>query len=74
MDDFYLDRSSFIYLGDTETDVVAGRKAGAFTVAYVADDVRRNTLVNSNPNVVIEDWRDLLEVLEGDHEWTYNLI
>ena len=74
MDDFYLNRSSFIYLGDTETDVVAGRKAGAFTVAYVADDVRRNTLVNSNPNVVIEDWRDLLEVLEGDHEWTYNLI
>ena len=31
-------------------------------------------VIDANPNVIIDDWRELLEVLEGDHEWTYNMI
>lgn len=74
MKDMYYDRSQFIYLGDTDTDIEAGRAAGAYTVGYVFDKNREQELIKANPNVVIEDWRKLLEILEEDHEWTYNMI
>lgn len=74
MDDHFYDRSSFIYLGDTKTDVEAGKRAGAFTIGYVFDKNREQELRDSKPNVIIDDWRELPQILEGDHEWTYNMI
>ncbi|NLW15879.1 MAG: prolipoprotein diacylglyceryl transferase [Erysipelothrix sp.] len=74
MKDNFYDRSSFIYLGDTVTDIEAGRSAGAYTIGYVFDEKRRQDLVDSNPNAIIDDWRELEEILRGDHEWTYNTI
>ena len=74
MKDNYYDRSSFIYIGDTVTDIEAGRRAGAYTIGYLFDEKRRDELVASNPNAIIDDWRDLEKILEGDHEWTYNMI
>lgn len=74
MKDNFYDRSSFIYLGDTATDIEAGRRAGAYTIGYVFDEKRRKDLEDSNPNVIIDDWRELKEILKGDHEWTYNMI
>lgn len=74
MKDNYYDRSSFIYLGDTVTDIIAGKAAGAYTIGYVFDEKRRQALVDSKPNALISDWRELETILEGDHEWTYNTI
>lgn len=74
MNDHFYDRASFIYLGDTHTDIEAGRRAGAFTIGYIFDKNREQELRDANPNVIISDWRELPKVLEGDHEWTYNMI
>lgn len=74
MEDCFYDRSSFIYIGDTKTDIEAGRKAGAFTIGYVFDKNREQALNDSQPNAIMHDWRELPEILEGDHEWTYNTI
>lgn len=74
MEENHYDRSSFIYLGDTVTDIEAGKRAGAFTIGYVFDKNREQALRDSEPNVLIDDWRELPEILKGDHEWTYNTI
>ncbi|HZJ86927.1 MAG TPA: prolipoprotein diacylglyceryl transferase family protein, partial [Erysipelothrix sp.] len=74
MEEGFYDRSSFIYIGDTASDVEAGKRAGAFTIGYVFDNNREQALNDSKPNVVMSDWRELPEILEGDHEWTYNMI
>ncbi len=74
MKENFYDRSSFIYLGDTVTDIEAGKRAGAFTIGYVFDKNREQALIDSEPNVLIDDWRELPKILEGDHEWTYNTI
>lgn len=74
MDAMFYDRSSFIYIGDSKTDIEAGKNAGAFTIGTVFDKNREQEIIDANPNVIIDDWRELLEVLEGDHEWTYNMI
>ena len=56
------------------TDIEAGKRAGAFTIGYVFDKNREQALIDSEPNVLIDDWRELPKILEGDHEWTYNTI
>ena len=68
------DRSQVIYFGDSNTDIEAGRRAGAFTIGYLYDEKRNQELVDSKPNLVIDDWSELPEILERNHEWTYNMI
>lgn len=70
----FVDRSSYVYLGDSVSDIVAGRAAGAYTIGYIFDENRKDALIASEPNAIIDDWRDLIEILEGDHEWTYNMM
>lgn len=68
------DRSQVIYFGDSNTDIEAGRRAGAFTIGYLYDEKRNQELVDSKPNLIIDDWSELPEILERNHEWTYNMI
>ncbi|AMC92542.1 prolipoprotein diacylglyceryl transferase [Erysipelothrix larvae] len=68
------DQSQLIYIGDTPTDIVAGRRAGAFTIGYLFDEKREAALRVEEPNRLISDWNELLEILKEDHEWTYNMM
>ncbi len=67
-------RGSSIYVGDAVTDIIAGQRAGSFTIGYVFDKIREQSLIDSEANRVIYDLREILEILKEDHEWTTNMM
>ncbi|QIK68874.1 prolipoprotein diacylglyceryl transferase [Erysipelothrix sp. HDW6C] len=68
------DKGQVIYVGDTASDVVAGQRAGSFTIGYIFDKMRENELRESNPNRITDDLREILEILKEDHEWTITMM
>ena len=62
-----------IYVGDVKGDIITGRNAMAYTFGYNVDPKEAETLWEAQPNEVITDLIQILESLEGDHEWTINL-
>lgn len=65
---------SVVYVGDNVSDVVAGKNAGVFTVAYVTSPEKREKIEAAGPNATIFDIRDLLKVLEEKHSWSHELV
>lgn len=68
------DRGNVIYVGDTASDVIAGKRAGSFTIGFVFDRIREKDLRDSNPNRVIDDLNDILEIVKEDHPWTVTMM
>ena len=62
---------SCIYIGDSASDIEAGKAAGVYTVAFVSDEARRSELEAASPNNTITDIRELKTILEENHEWSY---
>ncbi len=54
-----------IYVGDTVYDVKAGKAAGVFTVAVLTGVASREELENSQPDMIVENIKDLLKSLTG---------
>ncbi|WZU03220.1 HAD-IA family hydrolase [Erysipelothrix sp. D19-032] len=69
-----VDKGGVIYIGDTPSDIIAGRRAGSFTIGYVFDKMREKELRETNPNRVIDDLREVQEILKEDHEWTITMM
>lgn len=65
---------SVVYVGDNVSDVVAGKNAGVFTVAYITDPDKREKIEAAGPNATIFDIRDLLKVLNEKHSWSHELV
>lgn len=67
-------RANSIYVGDAVSDIVAGQRAGSFTIGFVFDKMREQALVGAGPNRVIHDLREILEIVGEDHEWTTDMM
>lgn len=67
-------RANSIYVGDAVSDIVAGQRAGSFTIGFVFDKIREQALVEAGPNRVIHDLREILEIVGEDHEWTTDMM
>lgn len=65
-------RDNLIYVGDTRVDMETGVAANAFTIAYNLDDNKRSELEKQQPNRVLHDWNELLEIVKEDRLWIYN--
>lgn len=65
---------ALIYVGDTVTDVQTAKNAGAYSVAIVSNEHRRQDLIDSKPNKVIDHLEEILEIVKEDVEWTYNMM
>lgn len=63
-----------IYVGDSVTDIQAGKNAGVYTIGYVFNEERKQKLVASEPNRVINDLAEIIEIVKEDHPWTYNMM
>lgn len=63
-----------VYVGDTVVDVETGDRAGVYVVALVSSEKRRIELVNSNPNRVIDDLNELVDILSKEIVWTRSMI
>ncbi len=67
-------RANSIYVGDAVSDIVAGQRAGSFTIGFVFGKMREQALVEAGPNRVIHDLREILEIVGEDHEWTTDMM
>lgn len=68
-------QDELIYVGDSASDVKAGVNAGAYTVAYVSKEEKRQALLDAKPNAVITDLLAVKEMLEKeDHSWTRTMM
>ncbi len=68
-------QDELIYVGDVETDIEAGRRAGGYTFGYQnPDSDLRFRLSDGHANRLISDLYDIVESVKEDHEWTYNMM
>ena len=65
---------SCIYIGDSVSDVQAAKEAGVFAVAFLSDPSIRAEIEAEQPNLIITDMRELLDLLDENHEWAYERI
>lgn len=63
-----------IYVGDSITDVECARNAGVYAIAMVSNELKRQELIDSKPNKVIDDMLEIKEILKEKHPWTYNMM
>ncbi len=67
-------RDQAIYIGDTVSDIEAGRRAGLFTIAVAFDKIANEDILKRKSNRFVRDLRDIKEILKEDHEWTKNMM
>lgn len=64
---------SCVYVGDGVKDVQAGKNAGVYTVAFVTNEEKRAALEKAGPNVVMDSFDQLPEILSRQHAWSSDL-
>ena len=63
-----------IYVGDSGSDVACARNAGVYSIGFISNELKRDEIINSEPNKVIEDMMEIADVLKEKHLWTYNMM
>lgn len=59
-------RDEVVYVGDSDTDILAGKNYGAFTVGYYFNEHRKEDLEKANADYYFDDWRQFITILESD--------
>ena len=67
-------RDQLIYVGDRPSDIEAGARAGAFTIAYNFDNIAYEDILDYKPNRSINDLKVILDILKEEHEWTRTMM
>jgi phosphoglycolate phosphatase-like HAD superfamily hydrolase/prolipoprotein diacylglyceryltransferase len=63
-----------VYIGDSVTDVLAGKNAGVYTVGLLSYPEKEEKIIAAKPNETIKDLQELLPILEEQHAWSYTKI
>ncbi len=63
-----------IYIGDSDTDILAAKNAGVFSIGYVFNKNREEALRNTHPNRIINNLKEVEEIIKEKHSWTYNMM
>lgn len=63
-----------IYIGDSNTDIQAATSAGAYSIGYLFNNRREDAIIKANPNKIIRDLDEVLEIVKEKHAWTYNMM
>lgn len=62
-----------IVVGDSLADVDCGYNYGAYTIAFISDKLKEETLHNSHANKCINSLSELKGILKSNQYFTYNL-
>ncbi|MDO4500311.1 MAG: prolipoprotein diacylglyceryl transferase [Erysipelotrichaceae bacterium] len=68
-----LNGDDILMVGDSTADVLAGQRFGAYTVAYLVLEEKKQKILDLKPNRVITDIAEVLDIVKEDHYFTYNL-
>ena len=63
-----------IYCGDAAGDIIAAKRMGAYSLAYVPDPDRLPPIEKEKPCAIITDWLEFINLLKEDKEWSDNSI
>ena len=66
-------KDDIIVIGDSSADIKGGQNYGAYTVAYLSNEDKKETVLNDKPNTTITDLREMLKIVKEKHYFTYNL-
>lgn len=66
-------RDELIYVGDSYTDIEAGKRAGAYTIAYYFNPLKKERLDSAKANEYISDLKDILDIINKDIHFTYDM-
>ncbi len=53
-----------VYVGDSVTDIQAGKAANSITVAYISNINKKNALLNENPDYITDDLLEILQIIK----------
>ncbi len=67
-------RSDVIYVGDSVSDIKAGKNANAFTIGFIFDENRRDALLKSKPSRSVDKLTDILEIVKENNIWSNNMM
>lgn len=66
-------KDDVIVVGDSREDILGGKNYGAFTIGIKSNPNKIKGLEEANPNCLITDLLQILDILKEDHYFTYNL-
>ncbi|MBR0385685.1 MAG: prolipoprotein diacylglyceryl transferase [Erysipelotrichaceae bacterium] len=67
-------QANTVYIGDSGSDVRCAQNAGVFSIGYVSNELKRQEIIDSKPNRLINDMLEIKDVLKEEHLWTYNMM
>ena len=70
---YKLNGDDLIMVGDSVADVLAGKSYGAYTIAYLSNDLKKKEVLEKEPNRSIDDLKEILDIVKEKHYFTYNL-
>lgn len=53
-----------VYVGDSVTDIMAGKAANAITVAYISNVHKKEALIKSTPDYITDNLLDILKIMK----------
>ena len=53
-----------VYVGDSVTDIQAGKAANSITVAYISNINKKNALLNETPDYITDDLLEILQIIK----------
>ncbi len=59
-----------VYVGDSATDVLAAQNAAVYSIGLIFNAERKETLIASKPNKIIEKLSEIPSALKEDISWT----
>lgn len=67
-------RDALIYVGDAPGDIKAAKNMAAYSIGYSPDENRKLDLVKENPNRIIDDLLELVDICKENRTWNDNTI
>lgn len=67
-----LNSADVVMIGDSVADMEVGKNYGAYTIAYISNEGKKEQVLSTNPNRSINDLNEIFDILKEKHYFTYN--
>ncbi|MGI6608051.1 MAG: prolipoprotein diacylglyceryl transferase [Erysipelotrichaceae bacterium] len=62
-----------IYVGDSVIDIACAKNAGVYSIGFTSNRLLLQNLIDAEPNVIIDDMIEIIDILKEERSWTVNL-
>lgn len=72
--DLHMPIDDLIYVGDAPGDIRACKNMGAYSIAFISDEKRADEMQKEKPCAMINNMKDIIQLVKEDLEWNDNTI